>query len=281
MKAEKHFILRHDMSIDLQGRTLYRIEALQDLDIHSVKKGDFGGYVEKEANLGENAWVFGNAKVFGEAEVYGYAVVGGDAEVYGDAKVFGAAKVFGNAMVYGNAKLYGNAEVYGSAQVYGNSRVFDVAEVFDNTDVYGNARVFGGSLVYGAAQVFGDAKVFGGAYVYGNSKVYGDAEISGDVWVGGDSRVPCDVIKSTDDCINIMNTRYIVTLTPKFINIGCQLHPKEEWWGYTDKDILKMDGKPGLMWWRKWKPALQAICSSTAGTEEQSAQCINKDKKGE
>lgn len=268
MKAEKHFKLRHDISITLQGGTLYRIEALKDLDLHGVKKGDLGGYIEKESNLGENAWVFGNAMVLGNAQVYGDAKVYGDAVVFWDSKVFGGAKVYGNAQVYGNAEVYGNSEVHGDAKVLGNAKVFGAAAVFDNADVYGNAAVYGNAGVFGDAEVFADAEVFGDAHVYGRAKVYGDAVVSGDVWIGGDSRVPCDVIKSTDDCIHIMNTRYSVTLTPKFINIGCQLHTKEEWWSYTDRDILKMDGKPGLTWWRKWKPALQAICSATAGTGE-------------
>ena len=52
------------------GRTLYRIEAL--IDFSTVIKGEKGGYIEKESNLGhhEDAWISGNARVFGNAEVY-------------------------------------------------------------------------------------------------------------------------------------------------------------------------------------------------------------------
>ena len=36
-------------SIKFEGRTIYRIQALEDFS--NVKKGDFGGYVESERNL--------------------------------------------------------------------------------------------------------------------------------------------------------------------------------------------------------------------------------------
>ena len=65
--------------------TLHRIEALKDFN--DVKKGDKGGYIEKENNFSQ----------YGDAWVYG------DAEVYGDAKVYGNAEVCVNAKVCGNA----------------------------------------------------------------------------------------------------------------------------------------------------------------------------------
>jgi len=56
----------------------YQIEAIKDFG--SVKKGDKGGFIEKEENLSENgdAWVYGDARVSGDARVYGDARVSGD-----------------------------------------------------------------------------------------------------------------------------------------------------------------------------------------------------------
>ena len=53
------------------GRTLYRIEAL--IDFSTVIKGEKGGYIEKESNLGhhEDAWISGNARVYGNAWISG------------------------------------------------------------------------------------------------------------------------------------------------------------------------------------------------------------------
>ena len=57
-----------DETIEVNGRTLYRIEATKDFG--NVKAGDKGGYLEKEENLSYygNAWVYGNAKVSGNAD---------------------------------------------------------------------------------------------------------------------------------------------------------------------------------------------------------------------
>ena len=93
----KKYKLTTDTKMRL-GRKLFRIQAL--IDFGDVKKGDLGGYIEKEDNLShdDNAWVCGDAQVYG------------------------------NARVCGNAWVYGNARVYGDAQVYGNARVCDSAD---------------------------------------------------------------------------------------------------------------------------------------------------------
>lgn len=70
------------------GRKLFRIRA--KISFGWVKKGEKGGWVEKETNLSQvygDAWVSGDAQVSGNARVYGNARVSGDAQVYGDARV--------------------------------------------------------------------------------------------------------------------------------------------------------------------------------------------------
>ena len=106
------------------GKTLFRIEAVADFG--SIKKGDKGGFIEKEENLAQvsgNAWVYGDVCVYGDACVYGNAQVSGNARVYGDACVYGDAQVSGNVCVYGNARVYGNAQVSGDARVYGELKL--------------------------------------------------------------------------------------------------------------------------------------------------------------
>jgi len=65
-------------TIELRGRTLYRIKAL--IDFNDVKKGDLGGYVEREENLSHrgDCWIYGNAQVYGYAQVFGNAKALGD-----------------------------------------------------------------------------------------------------------------------------------------------------------------------------------------------------------
>ena len=79
------------------GKKLFRIKS--SIDFRDVKRGEVGGFIEKEENLSQD----GNAWVSGDALVYGNARVSGDAWVSGNARVSGDAWVSGNARVYGNA----------------------------------------------------------------------------------------------------------------------------------------------------------------------------------
>ena len=143
---EKKYKLTEE-SINYCNKTLYRIEALKNFG--NVKKGDKGGYVEKEDNLSQegDCWISDNAKVFDSA------VVSGNAKVYDNAKVCGNTKVFGDAYVYGNALVYNNAVIYGKAEVFSDAVVYDKVRVFDD------AYVCGKVIVCGNAQVCGDAKI--------------------------------------------------------------------------------------------------------------------------
>ena len=149
-----------DETINLNGATLYRIEALKDFG--EIKKGDKGGFIESENNLAHegDAWVSDNA------------------HVYGDACVFDNARVYNNAFVSGYAQVYGNAFVYGNAWLYDNTRVCGYAWVSDNARVYGDANVCDDSSVFGSACVYDNARVCGDALVRGYACVCGDAEIS-------------------------------------------------------------------------------------------------------
>jgi len=110
------------------GLTLFRIEAVRDFA--NIKRGDTGGFVEKESNLSHfgDAWVFADAMVYGSAWVYGDALVC-------DAKVFGSAEVYDDAWVC-------DAKVYGSAWIFGDAWVCN-AEVSGDARIFGDARVFG------------------------------------------------------------------------------------------------------------------------------------------
>ena len=86
---KKYKLLKNDTIRTLDGKVLFRIEAL--ISFSALAKGDKGGYIEKEGNLNQygNAWVSGDARVSGDAQVYGNARVYGNAQVYGDARVSG------------------------------------------------------------------------------------------------------------------------------------------------------------------------------------------------
>jgi hypothetical protein len=134
---------------EVGGIKLCRIQALRDFN--DVKKGDKGGWIEKEENLSQegDCWVSGDARVYGNAWVSGDARVSGNAWVYDNAWVSDNARVYDNAWVYNNARVYGNAWVSGNARVYGNALVYDNARVYGSAWVYGDARVYQLELIGG------------------------------------------------------------------------------------------------------------------------------------
>lgn len=130
-----------DETIILNDRILHRIQALTDFG--NVKKGDLGGFIEKEENLSQNGdcWVYNNAMVYDNAIVADNAVICNDVVICGNAVISGHAKVCNNAIIYNNAMVSDNA------MVAGNVIVRDKAKVYGNVVIYGNAVICGNAKV--------------------------------------------------------------------------------------------------------------------------------------
>jgi uncharacterized protein YjbI with pentapeptide repeats len=66
---------------------------------------------------------------------------------------------------------------------------------------------------------------------------------------------------------------YPIAYTATHLQIGCEGHPIDDWWEFSDEEIDQMDPGESLEWWREWKPILQQIiekspaASTGAGTE--------------
>jgi len=129
----------------VDGVKVCRIKALRDIrpSFYEVKKGDLGGYVEKEDNLSHiyGAWVGNDAVVKGNARVYDNAVVSGEAVVEGNARVYDNAWIKDHAVVEDDAVVSGNAHVSDEAVVTGESWISDNAWVFGNAVVEGESVV--------------------------------------------------------------------------------------------------------------------------------------------
>ena len=132
MNNEKNFELTTETR-RIGRRTLFRIKALRSFN--DVKVGDLGGFIEKEENLSENAWVCDDAGVYGNACVYG------------NARVYGDARVYGNAWVFGNARIYGEAEISGDTCIDGDMKICDAADLSNNND-YVYFKCLGSSLTF-------------------------------------------------------------------------------------------------------------------------------------
>ena len=166
---EKKYKLTEE-TINVDGRTLYRIEALTYFG--DVKQGDKGGFIENENNLTQ----YGKCWVYDNAEVSGYAMVHNNATVSGNAKVSGNAIIHEDAKVYGDAKVSGKAIVHDKAEIYDNAEVHGDAMVYENAKIYGNAKVSGNAAVFGDAEVCGKAEVCDKAIICGNAIVANDSD---------------------------------------------------------------------------------------------------------
>lgn len=83
-------------------RTTYEIigetKTVGDTGLHRIRAlpgnkfaapGTLGGWIEREENLEDGAWVADNACVFGDAVISGDALIEDDAQIYGNAKIHG------------------------------------------------------------------------------------------------------------------------------------------------------------------------------------------------
>lgn len=159
-----------DETIEINGKTLYRIEALKDFS--NVKKGDKGGFIEKEENLSHlgSAWVYDNAKVFDDAEIFGDAVVRGMAQIYDYAKILECTIISDHAQIYGRSHVLGYAHVYGMVQIYGDSIVKNYARIYDEAIICGYSTTCDHVIVCNNA-IIKDVKISGDAIISHDAKI--------------------------------------------------------------------------------------------------------------
>lgn len=185
---EKKFILTEETRV-VKGKNLYRIRAAKDFG--NVKRGDLGGFVEKEENLSHegNSWICDDARVFSNAYVSGNAYIYGNARISGNARICGNARVCDGAYIYGNARICDNAYVHERAWIYGNTWVYGNAHVYGDTRIYGNARIYDNVCIYDNAYVYGDTRIGGNAHVFEDADVFGNAVVHGDARICEQAKV--------------------------------------------------------------------------------------------
>ena len=177
-----------DETFDVSGTVLHRIIALKDFG--DVKRGELGGYVEKEKNLSHkgNCWVYHNACVLNEARVIE------NASVYDSAIVKDAALIKNNAMVFGHAQILDNVVIKDTAKVYGNAKVCNRADISGNATVFRKAVICDEAKIKGCAMICGHARVGGNSLVRDEANISGYAEVGGNAKIGGNTNV-CDRAK--------------------------------------------------------------------------------------
>ena len=90
-------------------------------------------------------------------------------------------------------------------------------------------------------------------WVYDEAQVYGEAQVYDEARVYGEARVTT-VVKTFGNGFD-----YRITVTDKHIKIGCQQHLKSEWYNFQEGEIIEMDGKKALKFWRIFKPLAEQL----------------------
>ena len=90
-------------------------------------------------------------------------------------------------------------------------------------------------------------------WVYDEAQVYGEAQVYDEARVYGEARVTT-VVKTFGNGFD-----YRITVTDKHIKIGCQQHLKSEWYNFQEGEIMEMDGKRALKFWRIFKPLAEQL----------------------
>ena len=127
----KKYELTDDTIIDSNShvRKLHRIRALIDFD--NVKKGDLGGYIEKEDCLSHD----GNCWVFDDAEVSKNSKISGNAQIYNNVTVHDDSKVDGDALIYDRVNIAHGSHVYGDTVITGGANIINEADISSYEDI--------------------------------------------------------------------------------------------------------------------------------------------------
>ena len=145
---ERYFKLTEETIVNEAGRKLRQIECIRDFKF--AQAGELGGFIEKEENLGSEAWVDEGAQVWGEAKVINGSVLRDNARVYGRSKVRNGSVIYDEARVYDYA-LVDACSVGGQAKVYGKSWISRGVSMADQTEVFGLANIENSCLLHNAS----------------------------------------------------------------------------------------------------------------------------------
>lgn len=167
---EKKFTLLENDTIQVDGRTLYRIQALKDFEVpirnyidepdiggYQIKKGQLGGYVEFEENLSHEGgcWILRYAKAFGKALVKDNAHLIGSATISGDSIIGDYCQMSGGSVVTGQSILLGctqlnNQAIVEDSIVNGNIGLYGLTAVREKSELTGMVNLSGSVVIKGA-----------------------------------------------------------------------------------------------------------------------------------
>ena len=113
-----------DITMEFEGRTLYRIRALKDFS--DVKKGELGGWVSNEYNLSQsdNCWIYDNAKCMDNARMYDNSII------HDDSIVCDFSVMCDNSAMFGDSEMRGKSEMHSCSGMYNDSILKDEEKLY-------------------------------------------------------------------------------------------------------------------------------------------------------
>lgn len=150
----------------LRSTKLYRVEALKDF--HDVKRGDVGGYIEKEENLSQegNCWVYDNSCVFGDAHIcdagstHHYAKAYDNAKISDFAALYDCSQASGRTKISGNVELHDNVQASGHTYISGYTKLYRYVHICNETTISGNTEISGHMSFCGCTEL-NNARIYG------------------------------------------------------------------------------------------------------------------------
>ena len=144
MNNKKYEILMdEENTIEWKGHTLHRIKAL--IDFNDVRKGDIGGYVEKEKNLSQygDCWIYNNAKAMDSSRLYD------------NSAMYDYSIMFDNSIMRDNSEMHDDSELHGNSAMYNNSMMFDNSSMHDSSIMYDSSEMHDNSTLNNSAKLYG------------------------------------------------------------------------------------------------------------------------------
>lgn len=184
-----------------QWGRLYRLKALRDIPLYSVRAGDLSGHVTSREILSQEGecWIDHGAQVFGNVKISGAAYIGGNAQVKnfrndvtltiaGGTVVKDRAKVFiqesvefdtiQDTLIDGQISISGNALLLNVGKIQGKVKISDYASLSGTKEVNGTI------LIRGHAKVKELTRIIGASVIEGESVVATGATVENSILRG-------------------------------------------------------------------------------------------------
>ena len=151
-----------DETIEFDGKTLHRIEALKDFG--HIHKGDKGGFVEGEKNLSQD----GDCWIYDDAKVYDMGFVLGNSKVYGDSVINKAVKIEGNSVIINSTIRWRTKVTNSKINKSFISCKWIASSALENVTITGVANVNDSTIISPTEVEYEDVEIYGNAIICGS-----------------------------------------------------------------------------------------------------------------